>query len=59
LKDLGMDGILKCVLKAGWDGMDWIHLAQDINKWQGLVNMVMTQLIKCREYLEKPSCCVS
>jgi len=54
-----MDGILKCVLKAGWDGMDWIHLAQDINKWQGLVNMVMTQLIKCREYLEKPSCCVS
>jgi hypothetical protein len=54
-----MDGILKWVLKAGWNGMDWIHLAQDKNKWQGLVNMVMTELTKCREFLEKTSRCVS
>jgi hypothetical protein len=24
-----------------WEGMDWINLAQDRNKWQALVNMVM------------------
>jgi hypothetical protein len=39
--------------------MDWINLAQDINKWQGLVNMVMKELIKCREFLEKTPCSVS
>ena len=59
LEDLRMDGILKWVFKAGWDGMDWIHLVHDMNKWQGIVNMVMTELIKCREFLETTSCCVS
>jgi hypothetical protein len=24
-----------------WEGVDWIHLAQDRNKWQALVNTVM------------------
>lgn len=23
-----------------WNGMDWIHLAQDWDQWQALVNMV-------------------
>jgi hypothetical protein len=27
--------------KIGWDGMDWIDLAQDRGKWRALVNMVM------------------
>jgi hypothetical protein len=27
--------------EIGWDGVDWIHLAQDRNKWWGPVNMVM------------------
>jgi hypothetical protein len=27
--------------EIGWDGMDWIHLAQNINQWSALVNMVM------------------
>jgi hypothetical protein len=25
----------------GWDGMDWIDLAQDMDQWRALVNAVM------------------
>jgi hypothetical protein len=25
----------------GWDGMDWIKVAQDRDKWRALVNTVM------------------
>jgi hypothetical protein len=27
--------------EIGWDGMDWIHLAQDRDQWGALVNTVM------------------
>jgi hypothetical protein len=27
--------------KIGWDGMDWIDLAQDTDKWRAPVNAVM------------------
>jgi hypothetical protein len=27
--------------KTGWDGMDWIELAQDRDQWMPLVNTVM------------------
>jgi hypothetical protein len=27
--------------ETGWDGMDWIDLAQDRGHWRALVNMVM------------------
>jgi hypothetical protein len=27
--------------EIGWDGMDWIDLAQDRDLWRALVNMVM------------------
>ena len=27
--------------EVGWQGMDWIHVAQDRNRWQALVNMVL------------------
>jgi hypothetical protein len=27
--------------EIGWDGMDWINLAQDRDQWRVLVNMVM------------------
>ena len=40
LEDPGINGILKWVLKAGWDGMAWIHLAQNMNKGQSLMSMV-------------------
>jgi hypothetical protein len=25
----------------GYEGVDWIHLTQDSDQWQALVNMVM------------------
>jgi hypothetical protein len=27
--------------QTGWDGMDWIDLAQERNKWRALVNTVL------------------
>jgi hypothetical protein len=27
--------------KAEWEGVNWIHLAQDRDKWQAVVNTVM------------------
>jgi hypothetical protein len=38
----------------GWDGMDWIYLAQDKDQWRTLVNTVMNPSgsIKCWEVLE-------
>jgi len=26
--------------EVGWESVDWIHLAQDRDLWQGCVNMV-------------------
>jgi hypothetical protein len=25
----------------GWEGVDWIHLAQDTNQWQAFMDTVM------------------
>jgi hypothetical protein len=37
----------------GWDGMDWIDRAQDIDQWRALVNTVEPSgSIKCWEVLE-------
>jgi hypothetical protein len=34
--------IIKTDLREiGWDGMDWIDLAQDRDRWRALVNTVM------------------
>jgi hypothetical protein len=27
--------------ETGWDVVDWIHLAQERDHWQGLMNTVM------------------
>jgi hypothetical protein len=27
--------------EIGWDGMDWMDLAQDRDQWRALVNMAM------------------
>jgi len=35
------DNIKMNLQVVGWLGMDWIDLAQDRNRWQALVNMVM------------------
>jgi hypothetical protein len=27
--------------EIGWEGVDWIYMAQDTDQWQALVNVVM------------------
>jgi hypothetical protein len=31
--------------ELGWDGMDWIDLAQDTDQWKALVRTVMKLLV--------------
>jgi hypothetical protein len=35
------DNIRMDLREIGWEGVDWIHLAEDRNQW-ALVNMVMS-----------------
>jgi hypothetical protein len=36
-----VDNIKMDLREIGWDGMDWIKLAQDMDQWRALVNTVM------------------
>jgi hypothetical protein len=36
-----VDNIKMDLGEIGWDGRDWIDLAQDRNQWRALVNTVM------------------
>jgi hypothetical protein len=36
-----VDDIKMDIREIGWDGMDWIELAQDRDQWRDLVNTVM------------------
>jgi hypothetical protein len=36
-----MDNIKMDLREIGWDGVDWIDLAQDRDQWRALVNTVM------------------
>jgi hypothetical protein len=36
-----VDNIKIDLVEIGWDGMDWVDLAQDRDQWRALVNMVM------------------
>jgi hypothetical protein len=36
-----VDNIEMDLREIGWDGMDWIDLAQNRNQWRALVNTVM------------------
>jgi hypothetical protein len=36
-----VDNIKMDLREIGWDGMDWINVAQDRDQWRALVNMVM------------------
>jgi len=43
-ENLGTDGniILEWIVgKHGGEGVDWMHLAQDRDKWRGVLNMIM------------------
>jgi hypothetical protein len=35
------DNIKMDLREIGWEGVDWIHLAQDRDQWLTLVNMIM------------------
>jgi hypothetical protein len=37
-----VDNIKMDPREIGWDGMDWIHLAQIRDQWRALVNTVMS-----------------
>jgi hypothetical protein len=36
-----VDNIKMDLREIGWDGMDWIDLAQDRDRWKALVNTVV------------------
>jgi hypothetical protein len=35
------DNIRTDLRQIEWDGVNWMHLAQDMDQWQALVNTVM------------------
>jgi hypothetical protein len=35
------DGIKMDLREIGWEGVEWIHLAQDRDRWRAVVNAVM------------------
>jgi hypothetical protein len=38
------DNIIMDLREMGWEGVDWIHLAQDWNQWRAVVNRVINLL---------------
>jgi hypothetical protein len=40
-----VDNIKIHLRQIGWDGVDWIDLAQDRGQWRALVNTVMKLLV--------------
>jgi hypothetical protein len=36
-----VDNIRRDLRETGWDGVDWIDVAQDKDQWRALVDMVM------------------
>jgi hypothetical protein len=40
------EGNIRIYLREiGWEVLDWMHLAQDRDKWQAVVNTVMNLLV--------------
>jgi hypothetical protein len=40
-----MDNIKMDIREIGWDGVDWIDVPQDRDRWRALVNTVMNLLV--------------
>jgi hypothetical protein len=36
-----VDNIKMDLREIGWDGVDWINMAEDRDKWRAVVNMVL------------------
>jgi hypothetical protein len=51
LKRRWEDNIKMDLREIGFGDVDWIHLTEDRDRWQALVNMVMSLPIKCRGFL--------
>jgi hypothetical protein len=55
-EDLDVDGnvILKWILGVVWEGVDWMHVAEDMDQWRVVVNTVMKlgDSIKYGEFLD-------
>jgi hypothetical protein len=41
IRNFWVDNIKMDLGEIGWDGRDWIKLAQDRDRWRALVNTVM------------------
>jgi hypothetical protein len=41
LEDQDVDGVKMDLREIGWGGVEWIHLAQDRDRWRAVVNAVM------------------
>jgi hypothetical protein len=35
------DNIKMYIREAGWEGVNWMHLAQERDQWRALLNMIM------------------
>jgi hypothetical protein len=40
-----VDNIEMDVREIGWDGVDWIHLAEDSDQWRALMITLMNLLV--------------
>jgi hypothetical protein len=38
--------------EVGWEGIDWIDLGQDKDRWWAVVNAVMNLRIKCGRFIK-------
>jgi hypothetical protein len=45
LYSLRVDNIKMELREIGWDGTDWIDLAQDMEQWRDIVNTAMNLLV--------------
>ena len=55
LKRSWEDNIKMDLREVGWEGMDWIYLAQNRDRWRAFMNAVMNLRlgsIKCEKILE-------
>jgi hypothetical protein len=40
-RDLWENSIKIGLKDVGWEGMDWIHVSEDTDKWQAVKNLVI------------------
>jgi hypothetical protein len=54
-----MDNIKIDVQELEWEGLDWVSLAQDRNKWQVVVSAALNLRvsIKCGEFIDYLGTC--